>query len=349
MCGERGADATPGSAGSRPGSFEMRRRCRDGCNTPVFDHARRSAVPAAGESAMREYEDLRAAWIVRNRKFFRLLHAIVALIIVLGVVVWHLVPGSAWYCGLVSGAVLSFDLALRMSPPAWIESWQTGGIGEERTGRALRALSGQWSVIHDWRIEGRGNVDHVIVGPAGVFAVETKNIGTEIRVEGDTLLVFRPDGRRRYAIASPARQARANAAAVSRALRRAGEVWWVQAVLVVWGDFPQRVVVGNRVVTVHGAYLADWLNSLAPLADQSRLPAVRAALANLVASPPRSPVATARRRWRCHARGPDGSITGDRSCRAITTRASCTSSRADVVSPGPDAVRSARLGGDTST
>jgi hypothetical protein len=38
-----------------------------------------------------------------------------------------------------------------------------------------------WEVIHDASL-GRGNVDHILIGPAGVFTVETKSHGGPIRV-----------------------------------------------------------------------------------------------------------------------------------------------------------------------
>ncbi|HUB36190.1 MAG TPA: nuclease-related domain-containing protein, partial [Solirubrobacteraceae bacterium] len=55
-------------------------------------------------------------------------------------------------------------------------NWGLGAEGERRTERALRPLvrSG-WSIVHD--VEARyGNYDHIAVGPAGVFLLETKNL-----------------------------------------------------------------------------------------------------------------------------------------------------------------------------
>ena len=36
---------------------------------------------------------------------------------------------------------------------------------------------------------------------------------------------------------------------------------WVHAIVVIWGDFPQRVVEVDRVVYVHGSELLGWLRS----------------------------------------------------------------------------------------
>src|SRR6266851_7383145 len=55
-----------------------------------------------------------------------------------------------------------------------------GASAEEHVGGLLNQLAG-WRVIHDASL-GRGNVDHILIGPAGVFPVETKSHGGPIRV-----------------------------------------------------------------------------------------------------------------------------------------------------------------------
>jgi hypothetical protein len=52
-----------------------------------------------------------------------------------------------------------------------------GGRAEEEVGDELSVLrDAGWEVINNWkRDDGYGNVDHVVRGPAGVFAVETKS------------------------------------------------------------------------------------------------------------------------------------------------------------------------------
>ena len=57
-----------------------------------------------------------------------------------------------------------------------------GASGEEQVGALLDGLaSGDWRVIHDATL-GRGNVDHILVGPAGVFTIETKSHPGPVRV-----------------------------------------------------------------------------------------------------------------------------------------------------------------------
>lgn len=56
------------------------------------------------------------------------------------------------------------------------DAYERGAQGEEATARALTALPKDWVVLHDVRWPGRrfANIDHVIVGPAGVFVVDSK-------------------------------------------------------------------------------------------------------------------------------------------------------------------------------
>jgi hypothetical protein len=57
-----------------------------------------------------------------------------------------------------------------------------GASAEEHVGGLLDGLTdGEWRVIHDASL-GRGNVDHILIGPAGVFTVETKSHPGPVRV-----------------------------------------------------------------------------------------------------------------------------------------------------------------------
>jgi hypothetical protein len=63
-----------------------------------------------------------------------------------------------------------------------VERRDRGAAGEEHVGGLLEQLSaGGWKVIHDATL-GRGNVDHILIGPAGVFTVETKSHPGPVRV-----------------------------------------------------------------------------------------------------------------------------------------------------------------------
>jgi len=74
-------------------------------------------------------------------------------------------------------------------------AWRVGADGEELVGRELQRLvvrhSPWWRVLHSIPVGTRGSdVDHLVVGPGGVFILNTKNHPrARIWVGGDTLLV----------------------------------------------------------------------------------------------------------------------------------------------------------------
>ena len=77
------------------------------------------------------------------------------------------------------------------------ELWERGADGEQATAAALDALPKEsWTVFHDVRWPGRkfANVDHVAVGPTGVFVIDSKNWSGSITVSRD---VLRQNGRSR--------------------------------------------------------------------------------------------------------------------------------------------------------
>ena len=54
-------------------------------------------------------------------------------------------------------------------------SWGTGYMVEELVGTKLAALGDNYLVIHDLsKGKGRENIDHVVIGPTGIFVIESK-------------------------------------------------------------------------------------------------------------------------------------------------------------------------------
>ena len=70
--------------------------------------------------------------------------------------------------------VVAMFVIARMSPPAPMENWQDGAIGEQWAGRALGELKSEgWRIFHDLTAS-HGNIGHVVVGPGGVFLLDSK-------------------------------------------------------------------------------------------------------------------------------------------------------------------------------
>ncbi|HEX3510429.1 MAG TPA: nuclease-related domain-containing protein [Solirubrobacteraceae bacterium] len=63
-----------------------------------------------------------------------------------------------------------------------VERRDRGATGEEHVGALLAPLTEHgWEVIHDASF-GHGNVDHILLGPPGIFTIETKSHPGPIRV-----------------------------------------------------------------------------------------------------------------------------------------------------------------------
>jgi hypothetical protein len=54
-------------------------------------------------------------------------------------------------------------------------TWRKGALGEYEVGAELERLPDDYLVFNDINTEEFGNFDHIVVGPKGIFAIETKN------------------------------------------------------------------------------------------------------------------------------------------------------------------------------
>lgn len=74
--------------------------------------------------------------------------------------------------------------------------WERGAQGEEAIARALADLPDGWVGLHDlaWPGRQRANLDHVVVGPGGVFVIDAKNWSGRVEVRDQ---VLRQNGRQR--------------------------------------------------------------------------------------------------------------------------------------------------------
>jgi hypothetical protein len=113
---------------------------------------------------------------------------------------------------LVPLAAVSATLGALFLPNTTL-AWRTGALGEERTAELLRPLEAQgFRVMHDRLMpRSRANIDHIVVGPPGVFIVETKNYGGKLRVRHGEVWVA---GRRKTEIVAQAKREAAAVAAV---------------------------------------------------------------------------------------------------------------------------------------
>ncbi|MFD9306445.1 nuclease-related domain-containing protein [Streptomyces sp. NPDC060048] len=71
------------------------------------------------------------------------------------------------------------------------DSWSRGLAGERKTGAELGRLTRHgWKVLHSIRLSRGGDIDHLLIGPGGVFTVNTKNLrGKSVWIGDDVVKV----------------------------------------------------------------------------------------------------------------------------------------------------------------
>jgi Nuclease-related domain len=89
--------------------------------------------------------------------------------------------------GLVLGglAAVAAGWGLRFRPSTDAAAWQRGAAGERRTARLLDPLERHgWAVLHDLAIPGsRANLDHLVIGPGGVFVIDSKQYRGRLQLD----------------------------------------------------------------------------------------------------------------------------------------------------------------------
>lgn len=108
-------------------------------------------------------------------------------------------------------------------------AWRKGAYGERATGRWLGRLPEGWYVFHDIAVGARGaNIDHVVIGPAGVFTINTKNLTGKVWVGPRTI---RHQGHLTDFLPKASAEARRAAKILSASIGRPVDVRGVLAIL----------------------------------------------------------------------------------------------------------------------
>jgi Nuclease-related domain len=142
-----------------------------------------------GASAMAEYRRRRAGnW----HRWRATLPSRLAAVLAAGAVVGFATTVEAgarpgWLAGAAAAAVLAWLLRFQPSPATL--AWRHGAEGEQRTARLLAPLEGHgYQVFHDLAVPGSAaNVDHVVVGPTGVYVIDSKRYRGQLRYSAGRL------------------------------------------------------------------------------------------------------------------------------------------------------------------
>lgn len=90
-------------------------------------------------------------------------------------------PARSWWDRFIGANPLNVDA----------RPWYKGAVGEIIVGKILARLGPEWTVLHAVPVGAGGtDIDHVLIGPPGVFTLNTKNhAGQPVWVAGRTLMV----------------------------------------------------------------------------------------------------------------------------------------------------------------
>jgi hypothetical protein len=139
-----------------------------------------------------------------------------------------------------------------------------------RTDALLRKLpEREWTVLAD--VDRRHGVEHVLVGPGGVFVIAShKPMGAAARVrDGILWLRHTQDARADRPGVAINRHALEASRALHREIRaRTGRGPVVHPVVVLWCEFPQRIAESSRIAFVHGRDLPAWITHRAQELDE---------------------------------------------------------------------------------
>jgi len=153
--------------------------------------------------------------------------------------------------GVVFWIVLGVPELLDRRLQKQIDAYRVGQEGEDRAVEViLQAIDGNWSVFRNVVLPGRnrGDLDLILVGPPGIWALEVKNLHGEFRNIGDTW-EYRDGKTWKMASAQPSQQARTNAGRLAGFLKADGLNVFANPA-VVWANPESPLTVENPMVAV---------------------------------------------------------------------------------------------------
>jgi len=216
-------------------------------------------------AAERARQEIRRAWRDAARANATLLLGGAAVAIVVGFA-FFLQPLPLWVRTFELGALFAASLAAM----AWIvhiasgmHGRHLGRVGEVSTGTTVvnwRRRRRGWSLTHGLYFEHHGDVDHVLVGPGGVFVLESKWVSAPCHLENGEV--------KGVAEREPVAQARCGARKVDLLLRygRSRLDVEVRSVVIMWGPgappLPDGWIDVAGVTVCEGRRSRKWLPRL---------------------------------------------------------------------------------------
>jgi hypothetical protein len=246
-----------------------------GVDRPVLAVRMRATVGRPGGSAQATWRRLRAAeWAAWTRTLPWRVAVILGIGAGGGLLGSQLAPRLGLVVAALAAAAAGWGLRFRPSPDA--VAWRRGAAGERHTARLLDPLERHgWAVLHDLALPGsRANIDHLVIGPGGVFVIDSKHYRGRLQLDGCGRLWHG-----RYPLAPTLRAVNYEADQAAQVLTDP-DVVVVPIVAVHGAQVPWGKVVTNSVPVVAARRLPSMLRQLpavlgpervTALADQARI------------------------------------------------------------------------------
>jgi hypothetical protein len=155
-----------------------------GADRPVVAVRVRASVGRPGGSAQARWRQMRAAeWTAWTRTLPWRIAATLGIGAGGGVLGNLVAPRLGLVVGALAAMVAGWALRFRPSPDA--TAWKRGAAGERRTARLLDPLERHgWAILHDLAVPGsRANIDHLAIGPGGVFVIDSKQYRGRLQLD----------------------------------------------------------------------------------------------------------------------------------------------------------------------
>jgi Nuclease-related domain len=159
-------------------------RARTAVDRPVVAVRVRASVGRPGSSAQARWRRMRAAeWAAWTRTLPWRVAATLGLGAGGGLLGSLLAPRLGLVLGALAAVAAGWGLWFRPSTDA--VAWRRGAAGERRTARRLAALERHgWAVLHDLALpDSQANLDHLVIGPGGVFVIDSKQYRGRLQLD----------------------------------------------------------------------------------------------------------------------------------------------------------------------
>ncbi len=149
-----------------------------------------------------------------------------------------------------------------------INIWRAGLLGQENVENVLNLLSDEWVMLNNYAIPHKNcDIDHLIVGPKGIFVIETKNYNGKVECSGDTWTYTKTGkngGIYRGHINNPSRQLKRNVWELRKYLEKklggkAHFPYWIQGILVFTNIHAELEMKDETVVVLKTKQLIPFL------------------------------------------------------------------------------------------